>query len=174
MDATKPETVIEFFRDLGSRVVRPARLDVGGSTSLILLANLSRHTDDIAAVDEVPAVIRADHGLLDRLAKRYGLRLTHFQSHYLPIGWRDRVHSLGRFGQLDVFLVDVYDVVVSKLFSAREKDLDDLRAVASRIDKHHLESRVRQSAAPLRGEQRLAENARRNWYVVYGEPLPDA
>jgi hypothetical protein len=84
------------------------------------------------------------------------------------------VHSLGRFGHLDVYLVDVYDVVVSKLFSAREKDLDDLRAVASRIDKQVLESRVRQSAAPLRGEQRLAENAQRNWYIVYGEPVPDA
>lgn len=172
MDATRPEAVIEFFRDLGSRVVRPARLDVGGSTSLILLANLSRQTDDIDAVDEVPAVIRAEHDLLDRLAKRYGLRLTHFQSHYLPTGWRERVRSLGRFGQLDVFLVDVYDVLVSKLFSARDKDLDDLRAIAPRVDKQVFASRMRQFAGPLRAEQRLADCAERNWYVVYGEPLP--
>jgi hypothetical protein len=172
MDATKPEAVIEFFRDLGSRIVRPARLEVGGSTSLILLANLSRQTDDIDAVDEVPAVIRAEHDLLDRLAKRYGLQLTHFQSHYLPSGWKERVHSLGRFGHLDVYLVDVYDVLVSKLFSARDKDLDDLRAMAPRVDKQLLHSRVRQSAGPLRAEQRLAACAERNWYVVYGEPLP--
>lgn len=172
MDATKPEAVLAFFRDLGSRVVRPARLDIGGSTSLILLANLSRQTDDIDAVDEVPAVIRTEHDLLDRLAKRYALRLTHFQSHYLPLGWKDRVHSLGRFGHLDVFLVDPYDVLVSKLFSAREKDLDDLRALAPRIDKQVLESRLLQWAGPLRAERRFTESAERNWYVAFGDQLP--
>jgi hypothetical protein len=174
MDATKPEAVLEFLRTLGAGVVRPARLDIGGSTSLILLGDLSRQTDDIDAVDEVPAVLRTEHDLLDRLARRFGLRLTHFQSHYLPVGWKDRVHSLGRFGQLDVYLVDVYDVLVSKLFSAREKDLDDLRAMAPRIDKRVLESRVQQYAGPLLAERRYAQSAKQNWYVVYGEALPGA
>lgn len=58
MDATRPETILQFFRDLGTSVDRPARLNVGGSTSLILAELLSRHTDDIDVVDEVPADIR--------------------------------------------------------------------------------------------------------------------
>jgi hypothetical protein len=172
MDATQPETVLQLFRDLGSRIDRPARLDVGGSTSLILAGILSRQTDDIDVADEMPAEIRVRHDLLEQIVTRYGLALTHFQSHYLPIGWQDRVRSLDRFGKLDVFLVDVYDVLLSKLFSERHKDLDDLRAAAPRVDKETLGSRLRRSAAPLLGNPLLAEHARRNWYIVYGEPLP--
>ena len=172
MDATQPETILQLFRDLGSGIDRPARLDVGGSTSLILAGTLSRQTDDIDVVDEVPAEIRLRYDLLDRIVKRYGLALTHFQSHYLPGGWSDRVRSLGRFGKLDVYLVDAYDVLLSKLFSDRDKDLDDLRAAAPRVDKPTLEARLRREAGPLLGEPQLAASARRNWYVVYGEPLP--
>jgi hypothetical protein len=172
MDPTQPETVLQLLRDLGSRLDRPARVDVGGSTSLILAGILSRQTDHIDVVDEVPAEIRVRFDLLDQIVMRYGLALTHFQSHYLPAGWPDRVRSLGRFGKLDVFLVDVYDVLLSKLFSSRNKDLDDLRAAAPRVDKQTLESRLRRFAGPLLGELQLAESARRNWYIVYGEPLP--
>ncbi len=70
------------------------------------------------------------------------------------------------------FLVDVYDVLLSKLFSDRNKDLDDLRAAALRVDKQTLESRLRRCGGPLLGEPQLAQSAWRNWYIVYGEPLP--
>ena len=60
---------------------------------------LERRTDDIDVEDEVPSEIRSRHDLLDQLAKSYGLRLTHFQSHYLPEGWQSRLHLLGVFGR---------------------------------------------------------------------------
>jgi hypothetical protein len=84
MESTKAETVLQFLRELGQGVTRPAHLAIGGSTALILGANLSRRTEDIDVVDEVPVEIREQHALLDGLARRYGLRITHFQSHYLP------------------------------------------------------------------------------------------
>ena len=68
------------------------------------------------------------------LAVRYKLGLAHFQSHYLPKGWEPRTQSIGRFGQLDVFATDVYDVLLSKLFSKRTKDRDDLRALKNEIN----------------------------------------
>ena len=120
----------------------------------------------------MPAAIRELHDLLGELAGAYGLTLTHFQSHYLPAGWRDRVRSLGRFGRLDVFLVDVYDVLAGKLTSARRKDRDDLRALAPAVDKRVLAERLRTAGAAFLAEAKLAENARQNWYIVYGEPLP--
>ena len=43
--------------------------------------------------------------------------------------WLDRVHSLAPFGRLQVYLVDRYDVFISKLFSIREKDRDDVRVL---------------------------------------------
>jgi hypothetical protein len=172
MDATRPETLLAFFRELGTRITGPARLNVGGSSSLILSGLLARHTDDIGVVDEVPADIRSDHDLLHELAGAYGLNLTHFQSHYLPIGWQSRVRSLGGFGRLTVYVVDVCDMLVSKLTSARRKDRDDLRAVAKSIDKAAVAERLTVEGAELIAESKLLENARTNWYIVYGETLP--
>jgi hypothetical protein len=172
MDAIKRETVLQFFRELGRRIRGPSRMDVGRSIALVLQNVLSRHTDDIDVVNEVPADIRSEHALLDKLAASFGLRLTHFQSHYLPSGWEARLSSFGRFGQLDVYLIDPYDVFVGKLFSARRKDRDDLRALATRLDKQTAANRLGTSANALLAEPRLAEQARENWYIVYGETLP--
>jgi len=172
MNTTEPETFRQFLRELGERVPRPARIQIGGSGALILAGNLSRRTDDLDVVDEVPAEIRSQHDLLDELASRYGLRLTHFQSHYLPSGWQQRVLSLGAFGRLDVFSVDPLDIFVGKLFSARTKDLDDLRVLAPQFDNSKVVERLRSSAGALRNEQKLAADAQRNWYILFGEPLP--
>jgi hypothetical protein len=141
---------------------------------LVLSGNLSRHTDDIDIVNEVPEEIRNEHDLLDQLAKRYALALTHFQSHFLPSNWERRVKSLGRFGMLDVFLVDVVDVFVGKLFSQRTKDLDDLRVLAPQLGRTAIEQRLRDSAGALMSNASLAQHASRNWYILYGGELPAA
>jgi hypothetical protein len=172
METTTPDQILSFLRELGTTIHRPARIHVGGSAALIALGVLSRHTDDIDVVDEVPAEVRGEHDLLERLSKRYGLYLAHFQSHYLPSRWEQRVRSLGTLGRLEVFAVDVYDIAVSKLFSSREKDRDDLRLLASHLDKDQLATRLREDGKALAGEGRLREAATKNWYIVYGEPLP--
>jgi hypothetical protein len=172
MDATKPETILQFFRALGDSAKHPARLNIGGSTSLILARLIGRHTEDIDVVDEVPIELRTDYELLQRLTDRFGLVLAHFQSHYLPNGWRDRMQSLGTFGKVDVFLVDPYDVLATKVVSAREKDQDDLRAVAAVIDKNLLAQRLLTAGKQFLGEPKLAANAEKNWYIVFAEPLP--
>lgn len=174
MDATSIETVLQFLRELGSHlpVAAPVTIEVGGSIALILAGYLNRGTEDIDLVDEIPPQIRAEHELLDDLAKRYGLRLAHFQSHFLPTGWQGRRRHLETIRGLDVFLIDVHDVWISKLFSGRAKDLDDLRVLASRLDKQVLVQRFQQSAGRLLAESQLEQNAADNWYIVYGEPLP--
>jgi len=172
VEATRPDVVLQFLREVGSHLKRPATLFIGGSAALIVLGKLSRHTEDIDVVDEVPEELRQEHDLLHRLAGRYGLHLAHFQSHYLPSGWKERVQSLGRFGILEVHVVDPHDIFLSKLFSPREKDLDDLRMLAPQFGRDVLAERLRRDAAALIGEERLARVAERNWYVVFGEPLP--
>jgi hypothetical protein len=172
MDATSRETIVQFLREVGMKLARPVRIAVGGSTALIAGGVLARSTDDVDVVDEVPAEIRTQHALLDELARSYGLRLTHFQSHYLPEGWDARVQSLGRLGNLEVHLVEVYDVFLSKLFSERRKDRDDLRVLAPQLDKAVLVSRFRDTTTSLRAEAHLRQAAADNWFVLYGEPLP--
>jgi hypothetical protein len=125
MPATRSETIVAFLRELGISLNQPEEMVIGGAASLILTTPLSRRTEHIDVVDELPAQVRARHDLLNTLAGRYGIRLTHFQSHYLPTGWEARIQSLGRFGQLDVWLVDRHDTWLGKLFSPREKDRDD-------------------------------------------------
>lgn len=171
MDSTKPDTILQFLRALGDAAQQPARLYIGGSTSLILADLIARHTEDIDVVDEVPAELRTDHELLQRLTSRFGLLLAHFQSHYLPDGWESRARSLGRFGRIDVFLVEAYDVLVTKVTSAREKDQDDLRAAASAIDRELLKQRLLTAGKRLLAEPKLSENAEKNWYIVFGEDL---
>jgi hypothetical protein len=82
------------------------------------------------------------------------------------------VSSLGKFGKLDVFLVDPVDILLSKLFSAREKDMDDLRVLAPALDRSTVEARLRNNCTSLLGESSRRANADRNWYIVFGDQLP--
>jgi hypothetical protein len=172
MDVTRPETIRQFLRELGQHVHRSLRLEIGGSVALILPGYLSRRTNDVDIVDEVPAELRSQHQVLHDLAARYGLEIAHFQRHYLPMGWETRLHSQGFFGALSVYLLDVYDVYLSKLFSARTKDLDDLRQLAPQLDKETLIRKLKETTQSMLAAPGLRQKAEKNWYIVYGESLP--
>src|SRR5262249_29433436 len=148
------------------------RMAIGGSASLILGGHLSRVTEDVDVVDDVPEELRQQHALLERLRKTYGLHLAHFQSHYLPSGWQDRLHSLEPFGKLQASLVDVYDVFLSKLFSGRDKDRDDLRLLLPALDRETLKAKLLATCAAFLADETLREHAEANWYVLTGERLP--
>ena len=172
MEHTRPATIEQFLRELGTSIHGPCRLNIGGSTGLILAGMLSRRTDDVDAVNEVPVAIRSNHELVEQLAARYGLRLAHFQSHYLPDHWETRLKSFGVFGHLQIFLVDPLDIALGKLFSRREKDLDDLRVLAPVVGKTNLQQRLQSSGEGLLSEPQFRENAQRNWYILFGDSLP--
>lgn len=156
MNKTDPEALRQFLRELGTHLRRRLQLYIGGSACLILPGRLSRATDDIDVVDEVPAEVRTQYKLLDELRSRYGLHIAHFQSHYLPEGWKNRVHSQGLFGNLEVYL----------------EDLDDLRALAPQLDKADIVNRLCMHGGRLRADPQLLPHAEKNWYVLYGESLP--
>lgn len=173
VDATKPETILRFLRELSEDLHSPTRLIIGGSIALILSGHLLRKTDDVDVVDEVPEALRTRHQLLAELEDDYGLKLTHFQSHYLPEGWDGRIHSVGTFGALQVFAVDAYDIFMTKLFSVRRKDREDLRSLLSHLDRVMIEERLRTSTAAFKTEAKLWEAAEKNWYVLFGQKLPE-
>lgn len=174
VDAIDPAKIQRFFYDLGTQISAPATLRVGGSTALILQLGYRRATEDIDAVDELPEAIRADHALLNTLRLRYGLRLAHFQGHYLPDGWESRLRDRGTFGRLHVLLVDPLDVLGSKLASGRDRDLNDLLELAPGLDREALRAHVVGPCARLLADPARRAHAERNWYVLFGEPLPVA
>jgi hypothetical protein len=169
VDATNPQNLLAMLRELGTRIATPVSLTIGGSLALMLDALLTRVTDDANLVDEIPASLRKEHDLLRELAQRYGLRLTHFQSHFLPEVWQTRCRSLGRFGVIDAFVVDSIDILAGKLFSHRTKDLDDVRAAWPIVDQARFRDRLSKSTASLRSEPDLLAAAERNWNIVTGD-----
>lgn len=169
MNATHPESVLQLLRELGTRLQTPIAIVVGGSIALMLESLIVRYTDDVDVVDEIPKPLRDEHELLASLAARYGLKLTHFQSHYLPDGWESRTRSLGQFGSMAVRVVDPIDILVGKLFSKRPKDLDDVRLAWPKIDQKAFRSRLVGSTNAFRADGSLAASAQANWYIVTGE-----
>ena len=138
---SRTRSLLKFIRDLG----KPCRTSRVGSTwaarrPLLLLRKLiDRHTDDIDAVDEVPAA-HADgstHGERPTVGRRYGkLRLAHFQSHYLPDGWLRRVESFGTSSaSCPSFWSSAIDIFVGKLFSHRLRRIwSDLLTLQSQLE----------------------------------------
>jgi len=169
METTDPENILRMLRRLGSRMRTPATLVLGRSTPLLLDAILVRKTDDVDVVDEVPEPLRNDHALIQEMIDEFGLRLTHFQSHYLPSGWKARVRSLGVFGRLTVHQVDSLDILVTKLFSRRVKDQRDLNEAWGLIDREKFMGRLAGDTSSLRSDERSLEAAQQNWYVLTGD-----
>lgn len=169
METTSPDDVMAMLRELGREIRQPAQLIIGGSIALILDALIIHATEDIDIVDEVPELIRREHRILDDYMKRYGLQLTHFQSHYLPEGWRSRIRSLDRFGSIDVYLVDPYDILAGKLFSRRSKDLDHIRHALKLLDAQTFRDRVARSTGAFRREASINQIGKKNWYILTGE-----
>jgi len=169
---TEPETIHKFLRDIGRHLRRPVRVYVGGSTVMILGGYIRRPTDDVDVVDEVPAEIRNDHKFMEELERVHGLRLAHFQRHYLPMGWEHRVHSAEPYENLEVYLLDIHDVFLSKLFSIRTKDKADLQVLFPLLSKETLADRLRNTCQSMLAAPGLRKRAEDNWYVLTGESLP--
>jgi hypothetical protein len=172
MDITRPEKIKQFLRELSGHVRKPLRLEIGDSIALMLPGLLNRKTEDVDIVDEVPAEIRNQHQLLVELQSRYGLKPAHFQQHYLPSGWNSRLHYFDTYGDLRLYLVDAYDVLLSKLISIRSKDLDDLRAVVPQVDKDILVRRLKDNMQSALAAPDLRKPAEQNWFILFGEALP--
>jgi hypothetical protein len=172
VEPTEPRLIEDFLHDLGRRLRRPVRIDVGGSAVLILGGLLRRTTDDVDVVDEVPADIRNEYKLLAELEEVYGLKLAHFQSHYLAMRWERRTHTIGPFDNLRVALLDPHDVFVSKLFSIRSKDLADLRVLFPLLSKETLEQRLRDDCQSMLAAPELRKRAEDNWFLLTRETLP--
>jgi Nucleotidyltransferase of unknown function (DUF6036) len=171
MPHLSPMTIRQFLRELGSVIAHPATITMGGAASLVLRGLLSRATEDVDVVDEVPAEIRDEREILQELSARYGLRMTHFQSHYLPRDWESRTIDFGTFGKIRVRLVDALDIIAGKVYSARPKDLDDFRVLSLNLNKEELRKRVFQGSSSLISSEKNRRQAITNWYIVYGDDL---
>lgn len=172
MEPTDPATIRRLLYDLGGSLRKPIQVALGGSGSLILKGYLSRKTQDIDFVDEVPKEIREMGSRLKEIEKTHRLDVTHFQSHYLPSGWSKRLSTMESFGNLRVSLVDPYDVFLSKLSSIRVKDRQDLIDLKAKLDKETLARRIRETMESTLASAELRSRCEHNWKMLFEEPLP--
>jgi hypothetical protein len=172
MDRTTPDQIRQYLEKLGQKLRKETVIEIAGSCALILIDLLDRGTEDIDIVDEVPKEIRDRPDITDDLQERFFLHLGHVQRHYFPAGWQDRTHYFDRYDRLTVRLVDKHDVFLSKLFSARAKDFNDLREIVGAMDKEKLVDLLKRCCGGFLIEGRLREIAVDNWKSLYKEDLP--
>lgn len=172
MEKTLPETIRRCLEEAAQGVTKTTQVYIAGGGALILLGAIERFTEDIDLINEVPRDIRENYPVLERIQTIFGMHFGHVQSHYFPSGWIDRVHSYEVFGKLQVFLVDIYDIFLSKLFSSRNKDMGDLVVLEKQLNKETLVDRFKTSCRPFLAAPRLLEIAQHNWKVLFGETLP--
>lgn len=91
---------------------------VGGS-ALILLETITRATLDIDALDVSPEIL----DLLDKydINTRVGTFVNNFPYNYLS-----RVVLLHQGKKIDFYSASLEDIIIAKLYSGREKDIQDI------------------------------------------------
>jgi hypothetical protein len=161
----------QIFTLLGQAVHERIEVYVAGSIPTLIKGLTARPTEDIDIVDEVPSEIRKQKAVLRKIQTDYGLNLGHVQSRYLPSGWQDRRQFLGDFGGLRVYLVDPYDIFVSKLSSKKEKHKDDLRVLATKLDKEIAKGRLLRDGQAFLTDPRQRPQIEENWRFIFQEPL---
>ncbi len=122
-------TLQEFFRRLGESYLQPATLYLLGGSAMCLLGSPRATLDidydvDLGAEDQ--SVLRA---VISELASEMQLdveavRLAEFAP--LPPQARERRRFVGQFGQLGVYIFDLYSIALSKIARGFESDLEDV------------------------------------------------
>lgn len=171
MENIRAAQVKQIFALLGQNVHDRVDVYVAGSIPTLIEGLTARPTEDIDLVDEVPAEIRRQRAVLRKIQTGYGLSIGHVQSHYLPARWETRRQFLGDFGGLRVYLVDSYDIFVSKLSSKREKHRDDLRVLAQKLDKETARQRLFCDGRAFLDDPRQRPQIEANWQFIYQEAL---
>ncbi len=171
VDSIGANQVKQIFTLLGRNIHDRVEVYVAGSVPTLIEGLTARPTEDIDIVDELPAAIRKQRALLRKIENDYGLRLGHVQSHYLPLGWQKRRRFLGDFGGLRVYLVDAYDIFVSKLSSKQKKHQDDLRVLAAKLDQETARRRLFDSGRAFLDDPHQRPQIDANWQFIYQEPL---
>ena len=171
MSAIGMPQIQQVFKLLGENIKERVEVNIAGSIPTLVKGLTARPTTDIDFVDEVPGELRKQTAILKQIKEKFGLTLGHVQSHYLPANWQNRRQYLGDFGRLRVYLVDPYDIFVSKLSSKRERHKDDLRVLAQKLDKDIARKRLSHDGAEFLKDPFLRPQIEKNWDFIFLEPL---
>lgn len=129
MEPVTPETLTEFLTRLGESYSNPATLYLLGGSALLLLGNPRQTLDIDYTTDLHPQEQQSLETVMNQLAAQYRLDIEAVPiAEFVPLppGSETRRHFVGRFGQIDVFLYDLYTIALSKIARGFETDLEDV------------------------------------------------
>lgn len=142
MDRTQAIAALQQTGNLLAQAAPSGRvtLILGGAVAAMVVADLpaTRVTHDCDVVESEPeSGWETVHQAARQVAQKRGLpvawlnRDSRMYAHLLPIGWRKRCETVGRFGPLDVLAIGRRDLMAMKLMGApvRPQDLEDIIAM---------------------------------------------
>ncbi len=129
MEPVTPETLTEFLTQLGERYSNQATLYLLGGSALLLLGNPRQTLDIDYTTDLNPQQQKALETIMNQLAAQYRLDIEAVPiAEFVPLppGAETRRRLIGRFGQLDVYVYDLYTIALSKIARGFETDMEDV------------------------------------------------
>ncbi|HYE68991.1 MAG TPA: DUF6036 family nucleotidyltransferase [Anaerovoracaceae bacterium] len=129
MEPVTPETLREFLTRLGEHYSNPATLYLLDGSALQLLDNPRQTLDIDYTTDLHPREQQALETIMNNLAVQYRLDIEAVPiAEFVPLppGAEKRRHFIGRFGQIDVYLYDLYTIALSKIARGFDTDLEDV------------------------------------------------
>jgi hypothetical protein len=121
-----------FLEALGREFPGAARLYLSGGEGMVL-RGLRAVTEDLdITYDVAPADHARWHVALRTLKERLNINVEEAgPGDFIPLppGHEARSEFVGRYGRVDVFLLDPYSVALAKLDRGHQRDLDDVRAL---------------------------------------------
>ena len=126
-DRVDRDRIIAFLDALGKRYLHPARLFLLGGSALCLLGN-PRPTLDIDYVGDDLTKYALQKSMETLAHKMYldieAVPIAQFIP--MPAGEEERSLPAGKFGGIDVFILDPYCIVLSKLKRGFDTDMEDV------------------------------------------------
>lgn len=133
MTSIASDQIYAFLRILSERYPHAARLTLLGGSALCLLGS-DRPTLDIDYVGDDLRKTDFQH-LIEQVAKELQIELEAVpieQFVPIPAGAEERRLFIGRFHQLDVYVLDPYTIALSKLDRGFDTDLEDVAFLIQR------------------------------------------
>ena len=139
MPTLPPSPWKEFLQALDGRVTEPCRLPCFGGFAVTRVYGISRTTLDIDVLDVAPGsvvrVLMREGGRGSPLAIEHKVYLDFVGVANPPYEYESRLRPIyeGAFQHLNFFVMDPYDVALTKLKRDSDKDFQDMLQLAEKI-----------------------------------------
>jgi len=171
-----PEPWKSFLSEIDSQVQDTVEFHCLGGFVLKMLYDLPRPTSDVDVIELVPTAstfLLELAGEFSPMRKKYNVYLDSVTIAPYPYEYESRLQVMfpGAFQNLRLFALDPYDIVLSKIERNIQRDRDDVKYLAGKLnmDMDLLRMRFEQELKPNLGNPERESNTLRLWIEMIEE-----